>query len=57
MDGMLPNRHGYHWEKDREFIVCDDTEQIMIKIATIEWFGWWVTSVFSENTVIFSIQT
>ena len=24
----------------------------MIKIATIEWFGWRGTSVFSENTVI-----
>ena len=26
----------------------------MIKIGTIEWFGRWGTSVFSENTAIFS---
>ena len=25
----------------------------MIKIATIEWFGWWGRSVFSENFAIF----
>ena len=27
----------------------------MTKIATIDWFGRWGTSVFSENTAIFSI--
>ena len=27
----------------------------MIEIATIDWFGRWGTSVFSENTAIFSI--
>ena len=25
----------------------------MTEIATIDWFGWWGTSVFSENTAIF----
>ena len=25
----------------------------MIEIATIDWFGRWGTSVFSENTAIF----
>ena len=27
----------------------------MTEIATIDWFGRWGTSVFSENTAIFSI--
>ena len=26
----------------------------MTEIATIDWFGGWGTSVFSENTAIFS---
>ena len=25
----------------------------MTEIATIDWFGWWGTSVFPENTAIF----
>ena len=28
----------------------------MTEIATIDWFGRWGTSVFSENTAIFSIR-
>ena len=28
----------------------------MTEIATIDWFGRWGTSVFSENTAIFLIQ-
>ena len=27
----------------------------MTEIATIDWFGSWGTSVFSENTAIFSL--
>ena len=27
----------------------------MTEIATIDWFGRWGTSVFSENTAMFSI--
>ena len=43
--------------KDKEFIMFDDMHSIfkvtaghvmVIKLATIEWFGWWGTSVFSE---------
>ena len=32
MDGMLPNRHGYHWEKNKEFIVFDDMH--ILKVST-----------------------
>ena len=28
----------------------------MTEIATIDWFGRWGTSVFSENTAIFSLK-
>ena len=28
----------------------------MTEIATIDWFGRWGTSVFSENTAIFSFH-
>ena len=28
----------------------------MTETATIDWFGRWGTSVFSENTVIFSFK-
>ena len=28
----------------------------MTEIATIDWFGRWGTSVFSENTAIFDID-
>ena len=28
----------------------------MTEIATIDWFGRWGTSVFSENTAIFSFS-
>ena len=29
----------------------------MTEIATIDWFGRWGTSVFSENTAIFSCRS
>ena len=29
----------------------------MTEIATIDWFGRWGTSVFSENTTIFNLQS
>ena len=29
----------------------------MTEIATIDWFGRWGTSVFSENTAIFHINS
>ena len=47
MDGMLPNLQGYHWEMKKSSLCLmiytsfSKSQQVMIKIATMEWFGWW----------------
>ena len=52
---MLPNLQAYY-KSDMINSLLDfgDLDLIfMTEIATIDWFGRWGTSVFSENTAIF----
>ena len=47
MDGMLPNLHAYYWERTKSSLcsmICTTfsrSQQVNVKIATIEWFRWW----------------
>ena len=46
-------RHQLHWS----LIYFFQGHSFMTEIATIDWFGRWGTSVFSENTAIFLLET
>ena len=63
LDGMLPNLQAYiNLDRINSLLDFGDLDLLfqghsfMTEIATIDWFGRWGTSVFSENTAIFILN-